>query len=125
MKKLILVGFVAAMMGANLHAQEMRTSDKRVNKEARLVKLQEKLDLTDAQVAALKDLDLKFIPKEKALEAKREALRKEQKAFHERKIAEMEKILTPEQLEKFRATKSKRKAHFQEKRPRPRLKRQQ
>lgn len=114
MKKVILAGVVAVMFGANLNAQEMRRLKDRPDKQERLLKMQERLELSDAQVVKIKALDTQFLEEEKALEAKRKALHKEHEALRARKEAELEQILSPEQLEKMKNWKHKRKERLQQ-----------
>ena len=81
-------------------------------KKDKIEALKEKLQLDDAQTAKLKEVQINFEAKNKELDAKMDplkeqlkALKKEKKSNRDKMNNEIEKVLTPEQLVKFKELK--------------------
>ncbi len=108
MKKAILILFINAVALVNSHAQEKKPAPKTPEQrtEKMLSKLNETIALNDDQKAKVKDVILKREQQraeinkkfEKAQEEFKEANRKNMKISKE----ELEKTLTPEQIEKLK-----------------------
>ena len=112
MKKLIFIAVLGIFsFGHQLDAQQMKG---RPEKGEMLERMQEKLQLTDNQVAQIKAIDAKYESREANLKAQMTKLKEEHKALRAEKKAEIDKVLTAEQREKINAWKDDR----QSKRPR-------
>jgi len=86
--------------------------------DKRVVAMRKKLNLSDEQVAKMKPLIL-------AQEKIRESNMKEARESHQKMMSEMEKILSPEQMDKFKALQQERKDERKELRKKERKQHQE
>lgn len=100
----LLIGIIGLNFQAN--AQEMRGKPA---KGEMLQKMQEKLSLTDSQVAQIKAIDEKYENREEDLRSRMQKIKEEHQALKSEKKAEVDKVLTAEQREKIKAWKEERK----------------
>lgn len=108
MKSLKLTLATAALMIAPF-AMNAQEEAKPIDEKANHERIAEKLGLSDEQKTKMKEINAKYKPQQQALNEKIKALKEEKKALGEAQHKEMEAILTPEQAEKFKAMKLKRK----------------
>lgn len=111
--KLTLVASSIFALSIGVFAQGKRSDNADKPKRDKIEALKEKLQLDDAQTAKLKEVHTDFEAKNKALDLKMDplqeqlkALRKEKKNNIEGMNAEIEKVLTPEQLVKYKEMKA-------------------
>jgi Spy/CpxP family protein refolding chaperone len=110
----MLFVFAVALPGS-LYAQnsvppQMKSPspEERSKKETDMMK--EKLKLTDEQTQKVGDINLKYaqqmdeIRKQNSQPAERQANHEKMKKMHEKKLAEMKTVLTPEQFEQYQKT---------------------
>ena len=105
--KLILTIAVCMAMGFNTMAQEKRTKG---NKES-IIDYKTELSLTDEQVEKIKTVQREYLPKMK--EARKGEDLDALKKLNEERRTKIEQLLSPEQLEKWKAIKEKMKADRQ------------
>jgi Spy/CpxP family protein refolding chaperone len=87
------------------HQQPKMTPEQRTDRRMEMIK--KNLSLTDAQVPKMKELIL-------AQEKLRETNKNEVKDGHKKMVSEMQKILTPEQMAKYKELQQQQKAKMQE-----------
>lgn len=108
---LVATSIFALSLGSFAQGKKMEKADK--PQKDKIEALKEKLNLDDAQVAKLKETHTRIEAKNKAIDLKMEplqeqlkALKKEKKANKENMNAEIEKVLTPAQLAKYKEMKA-------------------
>ena len=111
--KLTLVATSIFALSLGGFAQEKKLEKANKPKKDKIEALKEKLNLDDVQVAKLKETRTQIEAKNKAIDVKMEplqeqlkVLKKEKKANKESMNAEIEKVLTPEQLIKYKEMKA-------------------
>lgn len=108
---LVATSIFALSLGSSAQGKKASNADK--PKKDKIEALKEKLNLDDVQVSKLKEFHTSFEGKNKAIDSKMEPLQEQLKALREEKKnnkevmnAEIEKVLTPEQLIKFKELKA-------------------
>jgi hypothetical protein len=108
---LVATSIFALSLGSFAQGKRMEKADQ--PKKDKIEALKEKLNLDDAQVVKLKEVHTNFEEKNKVLEAKMDPLQKQLKALKAEKKtnkenmdAEIEKVLTPQQLTKYKEMKA-------------------
>jgi len=89
------------------HNQQMKSRPSEEMAKNETAKMKEKLKLTDEQTQKVGDINLKYgklmddLRKPNSQATDRKASHEKMKELHEKKIAELKTILTPEQFEQF------------------------
>ena len=107
-KKLILIFLVSVVISLTSMAQDKKPKG---NRES-IIDYKTELELSDAQVEQIKTIQKEYLPKMK--EARQSEDKETLRKLNKERKAKIEQLLTPDQLQKWKAIREKMKADRQE-----------